>query len=214
MRVDHIFIFSGDEGVVANLLVEFGLSEGSNRIHKGQGTTNRKFYFHNFFLEILWVHNVQEIKSELTGPSGLWERSEFSDNGFSRFGLCLVNAEETDLLFRNAFAYRPKFLPDPLQIDVLNNDHQSTLPWTFRLPFKGNSDFTSEPLIHKQNVKKLTRACFEYSGVVKDGFLKYFKEPGQAQFKKTHRNWLTLTFDEERQGKNVDFDSLNLTIKY
>jgi hypothetical protein len=61
MQVDHIFIFSNNQGREADQLVEFGLMEGSNRIHKGQGTTNCKFYFENFFLEILWVINEEEI---------------------------------------------------------------------------------------------------------------------------------------------------------
>ena len=57
MEIDHIFIFTDDKGQVADKLVESGFVEGSNRVHIGKGTTNRKFYFKNFFLEILWVHN-------------------------------------------------------------------------------------------------------------------------------------------------------------
>ncbi len=52
MNIVHIFIFTDDNGKVADELVEFGLIEGSNLVHVGQGTTNRKFYFDNFFLEI------------------------------------------------------------------------------------------------------------------------------------------------------------------
>jgi Glyoxalase-like domain len=82
MNIDHIFIFTEDHGKVADKLVEFGLTEGSNRVHAGQGTTNRKFYFENFFLEILWVHNQTEIESELTKPTGLWQRADFKSNNF------------------------------------------------------------------------------------------------------------------------------------
>ncbi len=49
MNIDHIFIFTDDDGKDADELVDFGLTEGSNRVHVGQGTTNRKFYFDNFF---------------------------------------------------------------------------------------------------------------------------------------------------------------------
>jgi hypothetical protein len=91
VTIDHIFIFTDDNGKVADELVDFGLAEGSNRIHVGQGTTNRKFYFDNFFLEILWVHNVNEIASDKTKPMGLFQRAEYKTNLFSPFGLCIVN---------------------------------------------------------------------------------------------------------------------------
>ncbi len=61
--IDHIFIFTHDQGKIAEQLIDFGLSEGSSRINTGQGTANRKFYFHNFFLEILWVQNEADFKS-------------------------------------------------------------------------------------------------------------------------------------------------------
>ena len=62
MEIDHIFIFSNNSGKEAKNLIEFGLTEGSSRVHKEQGTKNRKFYFENFFLEILWVINEEEIQ--------------------------------------------------------------------------------------------------------------------------------------------------------
>lgn len=50
MEVDHLFVFSNRQGREADELVAFGLAEGSNRIHLGQGTCNRKLYFENRFL--------------------------------------------------------------------------------------------------------------------------------------------------------------------
>ena len=41
LNIDHIFIFSNKGGKEADELVEFGLTEGSSRLHPGQGTTNR-----------------------------------------------------------------------------------------------------------------------------------------------------------------------------
>ena len=109
MEVDHIFIFSNNRGKEASDLIEFGLTEGSNRLHSGQGTTNLKFYFDNFFLEILWVVNEDEIQGELTEKTKLWERSQFEKNGNSRFGLCLVNSKSTDNLFEKSEIYKPNY---------------------------------------------------------------------------------------------------------
>ena len=57
MQIDHIFCFTDAPQAAAEELLAFGLTEGSNRVHPGQGTANRKFYFENFFLEILWLQD-------------------------------------------------------------------------------------------------------------------------------------------------------------
>ena len=56
-------------------LVEFGLVEGSPNVHPGQGTANRRFFFDNAFLELLWVADA--AKAQADGPARrmrLWER--------------------------------------------------------------------------------------------------------------------------------------------
>lgn len=53
MEIDHIYICTETKAPAGNLLVEFGLEEGSSNVHPGQGTANRRFYFHNLMLELL-----------------------------------------------------------------------------------------------------------------------------------------------------------------
>lgn len=84
--------------------MEFGFTEGSSRMHIGEGNTNLKFYLEDFFLEILWVLNEEEIKSEVTKPTGLWKRAQLQPN-ISPFGLCLDHTDETNRLFENEFQY-------------------------------------------------------------------------------------------------------------
>lgn len=212
MSIDHIFIFTEDHGKVADELVEFGLTEGSNRIHVGQGTTNRKFYFGNFFLEILWVHNESEIKSEQTKPTGLWQRAEFKINNFSPFGLCIVNSEETETLFENAFKYQPDYFPQGMVIDILKNEDQTDLPWTFRLPFKGQKKHENEPTNHRNGISTLTKAVFEHKSNVENTVFDNLKD--QIRFIDSSRYWLNLIFDNGKQGKKQEFEKLNLTIEY
>ena len=160
MDIDHIFIFTNDNGKIADELVLFGLTEGSSRIHVGQGTTNRKFYFDNFFLEILWVHNEAEIRNDLIKPTGLWQRANFKSTNFSPFGLCIVNTDETESLFQNALKYQPAYFPKGLNIEILTNKQKSNLPWTFRLPFKGQKKNETEPTEHECGLKNLTNVEF------------------------------------------------------
>ncbi len=214
MTIDHIFLFTDDNGTIADDLVTFGLTEGSNRVHVGQGTTNRKFYFDNFFLEILWVHNETELKSEQTHPTGLWQRAAFQTNRFSPFGLCLVNSDDTDTLFEKAFHYQPDYFPNGMKIDILKNDNQPDLPWTFRLPFKGQKKNENEPTRHTNGISVLTQAIFEYQSSTEPTFLDHFRNEDTIQFKASSRNWLNLIFDNGRQGQTQDFEKLKLTIGF
>lgn len=214
MNIDHIFIFTDDNGKVADDLVDFGLTEGSNRIHVGQGTANRKFYFDNFFLEILWVHNEIELKSEQTKPTGLWQRADFKNNNFSPFGLCIVNSDDTEKLFENAFKYQPDYFPKGMEIDIIKNENQNDLPWTFRLPFKGQKKHENEPTHHKNEISVLTKAIFEYKIISENMFLDNFVSQNNIQFVKSSRQWLNLVFNYGKQGKKQEFEKLNLTIEY
>ncbi|QLG45289.1 VOC family protein [Costertonia aggregata] len=215
MEVDHIFIFSNNKGKEANDLVEFGLTEGSSRLHPGQGTTNRKFYFDNFFLEILWVVNEEEIRSELTAKTKLWERSQFKKNGNSRFGLCLVNSELTDKLFEKSEIYEPDYFPKDMSIDIITNEQNPDLPWTFRLPYRGIKKENNEPIEHLNGIKSLTKVEFEtQKDSEKAGFKDAFKNVENVRFTESDGLNLILEFDNNAQGKIKEFSGLNLTVKY
>jgi hypothetical protein len=58
----------------AEALRELGLSEGSGNVHPGQGTANRRFFFANAFLELLWIADEEEIRNGQTRPTMLHER--------------------------------------------------------------------------------------------------------------------------------------------
>ncbi len=214
MDIDHIFIFTNDNGKIADELVRFGLTEGSSRVHVGQGTTNRKFYFYNFFLEILWVHNEEELKSEITKPTGLWRRAA-PNSTTSPFGLCIVNTDETERLFEKAMKYQPSYFPVGLRIDVLSNEQNLNLPWTFRLPFKGHKKNETEPTEHKNGIRRLTKVEFGIKSYdLNDEFVQQFVGHNKIKFRFSETNYLTLTFDRNKNSKTKEIDELCLKIKY
>jgi len=212
MEIDHIFIFSSSKGKEAEELRNFGLTEGSNRVHPGQGTTNRKFYFRNFFLEILWVVDEDEIKNEVTGPTKLSDRALFYE---SRFGLGLLNDSSTDQLFQSSDDYQPHYFPKGMTIDIIPNAAASFLPWTFRLPYRGKQNPHNEPVKHKNNIKKLTQTTFEVKAKdIQNDYLNFFKSIENITFKESSRTHLTLVFDNKRLQSKKEFPTLNLTIEY
>lgn len=221
MFVDHIFIFTDDQGQVADSLLDLGFIEGSNRVHDGQGTSNRKFYFDNFFLEIIWVHDKQQIISENTSPMGLWQRANYKNSGFSPYGLCLVNNETTDNLFNDAFAYQPAYFPENMPIAIIKNEQQGTLPYTFRLPFRQHRPQQKNQDEPKQvflDIHQLTKVTFEYTDVSSDNsessFVSHFNDDTYIEFINSDRYWLTLTFDDKKSGQSQHINKLCLTINY
>ncbi len=215
MEIDHMFIFSNNDGKEADKLVEFGLREGSSRIHPGQGTINRKFYFENFFLEILWVIDESEIKSKLTSETKLWERSKFKELKSSRFGLCLVNSEATDSLFMQSQSYQPDYFPEGMSIDIITNQNLPKLPWTFRLPYRGTKKNSNEPLQYNVGINFLTKIGFEIpKNKVFTSYLNHFKNSDQIEFLDGKQTRVIMEFDHCRQAKTSEFPELDLTLKY
>jgi len=215
MEIDHIFIFSNNEGIESESLVESGFTEGSNRRHKGQGTINRKFYFENFFLEILWVVDQNEITQTPTKETGLWERANYTQNTISRFGLCLLNEEGTDNLFEQCQIYQPNYFPQGMSIDILPNQNQKILPWTFRLPYRGEKKAVTEPTQHKNEIKQLTKASFGINEKhTTSPFISFFKNSTSINFHENKQLELLLEFDNGIQQKNIEIKELDLKIVY
>ncbi len=213
MQVDHIFIFVNSPKMVAEELLAFGLTEGSSRVHVGQGTANRKFYFENFFLEVLWVQHEVELKSPTLLPTKLWQRADYLDTHASPYGLCLVNTPDTDELFAPARPYQPAYFPAGLAIDVLAHEHNLSLPWTFRLPFKGKPAATTEPTSHRAGLRRLTQAAFGLAHYdAADPLLRQVAGQPQLQFLSAPTNTLHLTFDDNEQGKTKVFETIGLVM--
>ena len=61
-------------------------------------------------------------------------------------------------------------------IDIIKNDHQPDLPWTFRLPFEGQKKNEDEPKNHRNGICVLTKAVFEYQNSIGHNYLGYYKD--------------------------------------
>jgi hypothetical protein len=88
-ELDHIFICTSVNAPEAEQLVSFGLVEGTSQVHPGQGTANRRFFFKNMMLELLWVNSPIESQSSAIRPTHLWERRSGGNSGVCPFGFSL-----------------------------------------------------------------------------------------------------------------------------
>lgn len=116
-------------------------SQGTSNTHPGQGTANRRFFFHNAMLELLWVHDTQEAKSELIRPTRLWERWTNRKDNTCPFGVGLrPGTSGSDTVAFSSWAYRPPYLSDTLSIAVGTNSNVLTEPMLFQIPFGKRPD--------------------------------------------------------------------------
>lgn len=204
IQVDHIFIFCNDRGRSAEQLINKGFIEGSSRVHAGQGTTNRKFYFENCFIEIIWVSDEKEITSDKIRPMGLWERANaHNDNGYSPFGICVVNNKASDDIFTDVEVYQPDYFPEGMCIEILSHVNTPSLPMLFRLPIRDQKKTVDEPV----NPARLKKVIVEH---IDDTH--YLYNDSQIEFKHSNRNWLTLIFENLSENQQGDFEKLQLTI--
>lgn len=56
VELNHLFVCTAAGAPEAEALKAFGLTEGTPNTHPGQGTSNRRFFFRNAMLKLLWVH--------------------------------------------------------------------------------------------------------------------------------------------------------------
>lgn len=155
MQIDHVFIRVAPGGPEADLLREFGLSEGSGNVHPGQGTANRRFFFANAFLELLWIANAGEVANERTRPTKLRERlSADGDGDASPFGICFRPAAMFD-----TWDYAPAYLPPGMQIGIATEAPLSEPMWFYTSAGNAPEGFDSsrrQPLDHAAGVGRIT----------------------------------------------------------
>ena len=160
MEIDHIFICTGTKAPAGDLLVEFGLVEGSSNTHPGQGTANRRFYFHNLMLELLWVEDLEEVRNDRTKPMRLFERCLSGTDAVCPFGIAFrptTGKDETAPF--PAWDYHPLYLPDFLKIQVAEDTLLSE-PMYFYLSFAQRQDKVPiakrEPMDHQVPLREVT----------------------------------------------------------
>lgn len=157
--IDHIFICCEPDGPEAQALIETGLVEGSRNVHPGQGTANRRFFFHGGFIELLWVHNPQEATSPLTAPTRLWPRWHSRNAGSCPFGIAF-GPEGDDVHpppFR-VWPYRPIYLPETKSILFAEG---TTLmePELFYMAWPNpQASSASQPNVHPNGLQRLLSA--------------------------------------------------------
>lgn len=207
MEFDHLFICVAEPASEAEQLIEFGLVEGASNRHPGQGTANRRFFFQNSFIELLFATDFSELKSELTVPTKLHERLNRTHK-VSPFGVCFrASGDESGVPFES-WSYRPQYLPEHLDVKVASSPISE--PMWFYISFGSRPDSASgekcQPLVHDCGFRNIT------SVKVYAPPLEVMSEPAivisdssNVEYIEGSEHLLVIGFDNEAQGVEKDF---------
>jgi hypothetical protein len=166
--------------------LRLGFIEGQSNTHPGQGTANRRFFFENFMLELIWVADAAEAQSERTRRTRLWERCERRELGASPFGIIFApSGDQAPAAPFPTWAYAPIYLPPGVSMLVAEGTNLSE-PGLFYLPFmRRGARRDSQPVTHALPIRRisglavgvprLTEVGAASSIAEAQGLLKYFE---------------------------------------
>jgi hypothetical protein len=132
-ELDHIMIFCDFGAPECGALIEQGFHEGPGNSHPGQGTANRRFFFPNVYLEMLWIENRVEAQSAESRPTGLWDRWQ-RRAAACPFGLVFRPGPLSPTTPPSSWTYVPRYFPPGFSIEVAR-DIPDNEPLLFYLPF-------------------------------------------------------------------------------
>jgi hypothetical protein len=168
VELDHIVVFCAAGGPEAAALTARGLLDGSGQSHPGQGTANRRFSFRNAYLELLWVEDEAEARSDVVQPTQLWDRWSRRGADASPFGFAFrPKAGATSTLPFPTWSYKPSYLPPNLSIEI-GKDLDLREPLLFLLPYllDGRPAARPGPLQHGVQIDELAALHVFLPGVV------------------------------------------------
>jgi len=137
-------------------LLHLGFVEGSGNAHPGQGTANRRFFFDNFMLELLWVSDPGEVRNETTRGTRLWDRCEREGPEVSPFGIIFRPSRSgpAEAPFPT-WPYAPAYLPPGLAMQIADGTSLYE-PELFYLPFMNRARVHSnEPTLHALPIRRI-----------------------------------------------------------
>ena len=210
VEVDHVFVCACVGAPEAQRLIDLRLVEGSRNRHPGQGTANRRFFFANAMLELLWVEHEAEARSEAEPARRLhlWERWSGRDGAACPFGVCLRPSEgQSDVAPFPSWEYRPAYSPSGMP--VANNSTVDGEPLVFYSPVHRRMDSAPadrrEPYVHALPIRELTSLrIFTPGAAAPSAAMLASLRSGAFSLQPAARPLLELGFDGERHGARAD----------
>jgi hypothetical protein len=204
VELDHLFVCTVPGAPEAEQLVRFGLREGPSNQHPGQGTANRRFDFANAMIELLWVSDAREARSECTRRTSLWERWSGRESKASPFGICVrpSDAQNAESPFP-AWEYRPAYLPDPLVMHIAETGLEE--PMWVHLSFARRTDREQRFVEHAIGIREITGLALTTPEPLRSIASQRMVESKILSSRTGAKPLLEIEFDGNRRNQSVDF---------
>jgi hypothetical protein len=209
-ELDHLFVTVPPEAPGIAPLLALGLREGTRNVHAGQGTANRRIFFHNAMLEFLWLTAATEAQSALIRRTRLFERCNAEEMNACPFGICLrPTIPPTDLPFAT-WDYTPPYLPPGASIPVATSSELTHEPLIFCLPGAVRPDHypadRQQPVAHPAGLREITQVVlFMPLAQPPSEALRYLNDAGLVVLRESECYAMQIEFDGGRQEEERSF---------
>jgi len=205
--VDHVFICTAPRGPAAELLRQAGLTEGTPNRHPGQGTACRRFFFSNAMLELLWLEDEAEARSEQTRATRIWERFA-AGPAASPFGVILRPAPGSEPVCPwPSWNYRPPTMPG-LELEIAADTELEEPMWCFMKTGRAPAEWPPErlqPLDHPAGCREITGFLINCPDAKETSVTRAMALNRLIALQTGREHLLELQFDGGRRGTAVDF---------
>jgi len=200
LELDHVFILVEPEAKVADLLVSLGVKESFNRVHEGQGTSNRRFVFSNGMLEFLWLRDAKEANDGPGRDLVFQQRSENPEA--SPFGIILHRKDNSNLNMPFAgWRYQPDYFKPPMSFHVGGNSSDLLEPLCIYAPF-------IEPVIRtieKGTLTSISHVKIYTTTDTLSDVLAIADTADRLSIAQSDQHLMEITFDEKECALSKDF---------
>lgn len=203
IELDHVFVCTAPGAPCAEKLVQLGFREGLPNQHPGQGTANRRFFFANAMLELIWVCDSAEAQSPESRRTLLWERWSGRENGASPFGICVrpICTQDAELAFPG-WEYQPTYLAGSMSIRI--GEGGITEPMWVYLSFMRRLHHDQRFVEHAIGAREITSLTLTTSAPLRSPASQMIVESGVLGTRAGAEPLLEIQLDRFRKKEAID----------
>lgn len=211
IELDHFFILTAPGAPQADLLSGVGLTEGSSNSHPGQGTANRRFFFANTALELLYVSDENEAANGRGSRLRISERA--TNKKASPFGLIVRAADESIDLPFPGWRYCPEYFRANQCFHVGENSDLLEEPLCICMPF--DLPLPDAQLRLANSHMTLTELHLSVPVIQPSSTLEAIADCERISLRLNEPHRLELVFNEEEQDNSKDLTpNLPLVVRW
>jgi hypothetical protein len=132
IELDHFFVVTRPGAPGGDSLAALGLVEGTPNVHPGQGTANRRFFFANAMLELIYIRNEHEAAGGPAGKLNMPERARSA--AASPFGLVFRSTSSSTSPPFPGWRHFAEYLPDGSHFHIGENSDRLDEPLCVVMP--------------------------------------------------------------------------------